>query len=115
MVLTLTLLLLSQAPEGVDDELPSEELESLRALEETALEAPDDGPAPLPTLNLREEAARLGLGSLTRDRLEAVLDDAQFTGEELAFELARVTDVDAFDISTVADQYDIPVEMQPLV
>ena len=86
------------------------ELEQMRALELSAIE-----PASRANATLRATPARLGEATVTRDRLEGALEAAQESGEELAFELPAVTDLEAFDISTVKDRYDIPVEMQPLV
>ncbi|MEW5738448.1 MAG: LysM peptidoglycan-binding domain-containing protein [Myxococcota bacterium] len=93
-------------PPGPDEE----ELDEMRAVEEAALD-----PQTRSDAALRTEVERLGYGSLTRDRLEAALESAQLTGDELAFQLAPVTDLAAFDISQVKDRYDIPVEMRPLV
>lgn len=99
------------APDADDDEL-----EEMRALEDAVMD-PEGAPTPppAPAINFRDDAAQLAAVSLTRDRLENALDQAEFEGEELAFELERVTDVEAFDVSRVAGRYDIPVEMQPLV
>lgn len=91
-----------------------DELEEMRALEDVAIEP--QGAAPTPSgPSLKEQLSQLGYGSLTRDRLENALDAAAMTGEELDFQLDAVTDVENFDVSRVADRYDIPVEMQPLV
>lgn len=91
-----------------------EELEEMRALEEVAIEPQVPAAAPKGP-GLREQLSQLGYGTLTRDRLENALDAAEMSGEELAFQLDAVTDVDNFDVNRVADRYDIPVEMQPLV
>ncbi|MGV3620279.1 MAG: LysM peptidoglycan-binding domain-containing protein [Archangium sp.] len=91
-----------------------EELEEMRALEDVAIEPQVPAAAPKGP-GLREQLAQLGYGTLTRDRLENALDAAELSGEELAFQLDAVTDVDNFDVNLVADRYDIPVEMQPLV
>jgi membrane-bound lytic murein transglycosylase D len=96
---------------GEDEaEHPTGELEQMRALEESALE-----PATRATATLRATPAQLGEGTVTRDRLEGALEAAQASGEELAFELPQVLDLQTFDVSTVQGRYDIPVEMQPLV
>lgn len=93
-----------------DDELPDLDLEAMRALEEATLD-----PAAHSGASIRATLSQLGYGSLVRDRLESALETAELTGGELPFTLERVTDVDSFDVSTVKDRYDIPVEMQPLV
>jgi membrane-bound lytic murein transglycosylase D len=95
-----------------EDEPPDAdpELDAMRALEEVALD-----PEARATASLRATLRMLGYGSLTRDRLEDALAEAELSGEELAFELERVTDVATFDVSKVKDRYDIPIEMQPLV
>ncbi|MFO0594382.1 MAG: LysM peptidoglycan-binding domain-containing protein [Myxococcaceae bacterium] len=93
-----------------DDEPEDLDLEAMRALEEATLD-----PAARPGASIRSTLAQLGYGSLTRDRLEAALEAAELSGEELPFTLDRVTDVESFDVSKVRDRYDIPVEMQPLV
>lgn len=93
-----------------DDDDEEDELDALKAVEEAALEPSPTGPQS-PTTTLPP----LGPGSLTRDRLEAALDAAAFSGTELPFELGPVGDVSTFDVSLVRDRYDIPVEMHPLV
>lgn len=93
-----------------DDGDDDGELEAMRALEEASIE-----PAARSTANLRATLGQLGYVTLTRDRLESALEAAELSGEELPFSLELVTDVEAFDVSKVADRYDIPVEMQPLV
>lgn len=102
------------APLADSDEADETELEEMRALEDVAIEPQAPAAAPQGP-GLREQLVQLGYGSLTRDRLENALDAAELSGEELAFELDAVTDVENFDVSRVADRYDIPVEMQPLV
>ncbi len=92
------------------DEPPSIELEELRALEESTIE-----PLPHSDLSLRLNLRHLGYGSAVRQRLEGALNEADAFGDELAFELAPVTDIANFDVNSVKDRYDIPVEMQPLV
>lgn len=97
-------------PAAEEDLEADPELEAMRALEEVSLD-----PAAKGTASLRGTLLQLGYGTLTRDRLENALEAAELSGEELAFELAPVTDVATFDVSKVRDRYDIPVEMQPLV
>jgi membrane-bound lytic murein transglycosylase D len=96
-----------EASERIDAE--SAELEALRALEEAAFDpSADKGRV------LLESLRYLGPGHPLRQRLEGVLGDED-QREEGGAELAPVTNLLAFDVSVVADGYDIPVEMQPLV
>ncbi len=97
-------------PAAEADEPPTAELEELRALEDKAIE-----PGPTSDLALRLNLRHLGYGSPVRQRLESALDEADAFGEELPFQLAPVTDLASFDVNSVRDRYDIPVEMQPLV
>lgn len=99
-------------PRVVDEEDDGEDLdlEAMRALEEAQLD-----PAAKSGASIRATLSQLGYGTLTRDRLEAALELAELSGEELPFTLERVTDVESFDVSKVKDRYDIPVEMHPLV
>jgi membrane-bound lytic murein transglycosylase D len=103
----------SDTPTDDDEPMPAlddEELDAMRAVEEAAID-----PQARSGAALRAELERLGYGSLTRDRLEAALEAAQLSGDELHFQLAPVTDLATFDVSQVKDRYDIPVEMRPLV
>lgn len=95
-----------------DDEEPEAdaELEAMRALEEVTID-----PRARSGANIRATLGQLGYATLTRDRLENALDAAELSGEELAFELDPVTDVESFDVLKVQDRYDIPVEMNALV
>lgn len=95
-----------------EDEEPEAdaELEAMRALEEVTID-----PKARSGANVRAALGQLGYGTLTRDRLENALDAAELSGEELAFELDPVTDVESFDVLKVQDRYDIPVEMNALV
>lgn len=99
-----------RASEAVVPEPEDAELDEMRAMEEAAIDPQSRSDA-----ELRAALERLGYGSLTRDRLEAALESAQLSGDELTFQLAPVTDLAAFDVSQVKDRYDIPVEMRPLV
>jgi membrane-bound lytic murein transglycosylase D len=92
------------------EEPPTTELEEMRALEEKAIE-----PSPQSDLSLRLNLRYLGYGSAVRQNLECALDEADAFGDELPFALAPVTDIANFDVNSVKDRYDIPVEMQPLV
>lgn len=95
-----------------DEDDAEEELEAMKSLEEEALERP--GPVAADTA-LRSTVGQLAPGSLLRDRLDHALDQADWSGQELPFELGLVGDVSTFDVSLVRDRYDIPVEMHPLV
>jgi membrane-bound lytic murein transglycosylase D len=100
------------APRADDEDDPESELDAIKALEEETFEtAPQSGGDSA----VRAAVQQLGPGSLLRDRLDQALDQADWSGAELPFELARVGDVSTFDVSLVRDRYDIPVEMHPLV
>lgn len=86
------------------------ELEAMRALEEVTID-----PKARSGASIRATLGQLGYASLTRDRLENALEASELSGEELAFVLDPVTDVESFDVVKVADRYDIPVEMNALV
>jgi membrane-bound lytic murein transglycosylase D len=98
-------------PAESEDEDPEDELEAMKALEEESVEAPQTSQ----DAALRSTVQRLAPGTLLRDRLDLALDQADWSGQELPFELGRVGDVSTFDVSLVRDRYDIPVEMHPLV
>ncbi|MBL8921061.1 MAG: LysM peptidoglycan-binding domain-containing protein [Myxococcaceae bacterium] len=102
----------STTPRADDEDDPESELDAMKAIEEETFEV-----APLSGGDSAVRAAvqQLGAGTLVRDRLDQALDQADWSGEELPFELARVGDVSTFDVSLVRDRYDIPVEMHPLV
>lgn len=100
------------APRADDEDDPESELDAMKALEEETFEtAPQSGGDSA----VRAAVQQLGPGSLLRDRLDQALDQADWSGAELPFELGRVGDVSTFDVSLVRDRYDIPVEMHPLV
>jgi membrane-bound lytic murein transglycosylase D len=103
-------LLTPRAPVDEDDDDEDLDLEAMRALEEATLD-----PGAKSGASIRATLSQLGFGSLQRDRLEAALESAELSGEELPFTLDRVTDVESFDVSKVKDRYDIPIEMHPLV
>ena len=86
------------------------ELEAMRALEEVTID-----PHARSGASIRATLGQLGYASLTRDRLENALEASELSGEELAFVLDPVTDVESFDVLKVKDRYDIPVEMNALV
>ena len=86
------------------------DLEAMRALEEVTID-----PKARSGASIRSTLGQLGYASLTRDRLENALEASELSGEELAFQLDPVTDVESFDVLKVQDRYDIPVEMNALV
>lgn len=91
----------------------SAELEELRALEQAVL-----GSGSRSEAELRGAVRRLGLANPMRHRLlEALdaIDEAVGDVDAAPEDLPPVTDLSAFDVATVKDRYDIPVEMQPLV
>lgn len=95
-----------------DDEgpLPDADLEAMRALEEVTID-----PKARPGASMRATLGQLGYGTLIRDRLENALEASELSGEELEFQLDPITDVESFDVLKVQSQYDIPLEMHPLV
>lgn len=102
---------LAQQPRGEEEEPePDAELEAMRALEEVTID-----PQARSDASIRATLGQLGYGSLTRDRLEKALEASELLGEELAFELDPITDVEHFDVLKVQGRYDIPLEMNPLV
>jgi membrane-bound lytic murein transglycosylase D len=96
-------------PEEADDaEKASPELEEMRALEDATIE-----PAK-PAAGGVQSVLHLGASSPLRARMEDG-DDGWAVGAVAGPELGLVTNLEAFDISKVTGNYDIPVEMQPLV
>ena len=98
-------------PDEDSEDDPEAELDAMKALEEETFDVTSTNAA----TQLRSTVQQLGSGSLLRDRLDHALDQAEWSGSELPFELAVVGDVSTFDVSLVRDRYDIPVEMHPLV
>jgi membrane-bound lytic murein transglycosylase D len=98
----------ADADEADDAEKASPELEEMRALEDAAIEPPGRAGTGL------ESVLRLGDYSPLRARIDDGADG--WAADAVAGpELSVVTDLSAFDISLVTGNYDIPVEMQPLV
>ncbi len=97
----------SSASEALQAE---DDIDSMRALETTAVDESSRKDAAFRTM-----VSSLAYGSALRDRLERARADAEWSGETLEFLLPPVTDIATFDVSAVRSQYDIPVEMQPLV
>lgn len=99
---------LADAPDRDDDAAAqSRELAQMREAEKRAIDAaPDDGIGSL---------SRLGVGNPLRARLEDGIEDWSLRLDHSPLDLAPVKDLKRFDVSQVAGEYDIPVEMQPLV
>jgi len=97
-----------EAQPTVDDD--SAELEELRAMEDAAIE-----PGAAPAVELWRSIRRLGFANPLRERMLDALDDTELRDEGAAFELGPVTDLYSFDVAQVRGEYDIPVEMKPLV
>lgn len=100
------------APSREDDgdPEPDAELEAMRALEEVTID-----PKARSGASIRATLGQLGYGTLIRDRLEKALEASELSGEELAFELDPIIDVERFDVLKVQERYDIPLEMNALV
>lgn len=100
-----------EAPEPAPDvEAQSAELEELRALEDAELD-----PKAQPNAELFQAMRRLSFGNPLRHRLQCAFDEDSLRDDAEWPPLPVVTDVASFDVSTVRERYDIPVEMQPLV
>jgi membrane-bound lytic murein transglycosylase D len=95
-------------PDDGDDEPASEELEEMRALENAVLD-----PAAKPSPEVLRSVRALGTASPLRARLEDGAD--LLAGDEPVVDLGLVTDLSTFDVGAIAPEYDIPVEMQPMV
>ncbi|MGQ0503747.1 MAG: LysM peptidoglycan-binding domain-containing protein [Myxococcaceae bacterium] len=87
----------------------SAELEEMRALEEVALD-----PGAQSSAEVLQSLERLGYANPLRQRMKCALNESALR-DDLAGELGVITNLAAFDVSTVEGRYDIPVEMQPLV
>src|SRR5258707_6309434 len=88
----------------------SEEMEELRALEEVAL-----NPSTKPNADLLQAVRRLGAVTPLREQIAENFSEPDRGGEAVAFELPRITDLASLDVTKLKGQYDIPIEMQPLV
>ena len=88
----------------------SEEMEELRALEEVAL-----NPSTKPNADLLQAVRRLGAVTPLREQIAENFSEPDRGGEAVAFELPRITDLASLDLTKLKGQYDIPIEMQPLV
>lgn len=92
------------------EEKASEDLAEMRALEQVAIHPESKAAAARASL-----LAHLGLASPLRARLMDQVSSTTLREDASPLDLPKVTDLASFDVSSVADQYDIPVEMQPLV
>lgn len=97
------------ADEPESDEPESPELAAMHALEDASLAAPSRGDAAL-----RELLRTLPADDVTREHLALALEHAEQQGESLPT-LDPVTDLSTLDMKKLQAEYDIPIEMQPLV
>ncbi len=88
----------------------SEEMEELRALEEVAL-----NPSTQPNADLLQAVRRLGAVNPLREQIAENFSEPDRGGEAVAVEFPRITDLASLDLTKLKGQYDIPIEMQPLV
>lgn len=95
------------APEAEEQ---SAEMEELRALEAAALD-----PKAKPSAEVFKTMYRLGLGNPLRRELEDACEEPELIEDPRPGELPQITDLANFDVGLVKDEYDIPVEIQPLV
>ena len=89
---------------------PSAELEQMRALEQAALD-----PQARPNAEILKTIRRLGLGNPLRRQIQDACEEPELREDNRPYELPQITDLASFDVGLVKDEYDIPVEMQPLV
>ncbi|MFL5319396.1 MAG: LysM peptidoglycan-binding domain-containing protein [Myxococcaceae bacterium] len=94
---------------GEESEKESMELEELRALEDVTLD-----PGAKNSAEVLQSLRRLGFANPLRARMSDALEELELQNEPPG-ELGLVTDLSSFDVRQVAGDYDIPVEMQPLV
>jgi membrane-bound lytic murein transglycosylase D len=95
---------------GLDAVEAQDELEEFRALEATVV-----SPGPSAAFVAHSISSQLGAGSVAQDTLEATLESAELSGQELEFQLGQIANLNDFDINSVRNQYDIPIDMKPLV
>lgn len=95
---------------GTAEQPASSEVDEMRALEAASLDS-----AALATAAVRDTVSLLPDGTFQRDRIETALGSQEYSDEEIAFVLPRVANLSQLDMSALRSQYDIPVEMQPLV
>lgn len=98
------------ADDGEEAASGEQELEEMRAAEKAMIDPPSD--AGLPPI---QSFSRLGLGNPLRARMEDGIEDWSLRRDHSPLDLGPVKDLATFDVSQVASEYDIPVEMQPLV
>src|SRR5260370_23773607 len=85
-------------------------MEDLRALEEVALK-----PSPTPNADLLRAVRRPGAVTPSREEIGENFSEPDRGGEAVAFELPRITDLASLGLTKLKGQYDIPIEMHPLV
>jgi membrane-bound lytic murein transglycosylase D len=93
-----------------DSKKASEELEEMRAAEQVAID-----PSAQPAAQTLQNESALGIASPLRARMEDGLEDWGQREDASPLDLPRVTNLAALDVGSVAKEYDIPIEMQPLV
>ncbi|WP_228557326.1 LysM peptidoglycan-binding domain-containing protein [Myxococcus sp. AB025B] len=110
---------LAGAPDEVDEEpeatrevveSESAELEEMRALESVTLD-----PTAKPSAEVMQSLRRLGLANPLRMRMLDALEEPTFREDDSPEQLPLITNLATFDVRSIQDRYDIPVEMQPLV
>ena len=94
-------------PDSAQD---SDELEAMHALEQVALD-----PSTQPRATALESVGELGIASPVRARIDDELEDWGLREDPSPLDLPPVKDLSSFDVAQVAREYDIPIEMQPLV
>lgn len=95
--------------EGEEAESESAELEEMRALEEVTLDPDAQNSA-----EVLQTLRRLGFANPLRGRMADALEELELE-PEAPTALGLVTDLSTFDVRQLQGEYDIPVEMQPLV
>ncbi|WP_426736413.1 LysM peptidoglycan-binding domain-containing protein [Myxococcus faecalis] len=99
-------------PEATREVVESEsaELEEMRALESVTLD-----PTAKPSAEVMQSLRRLGLANPLRMRMLDALEEPTFREDDSPEQLPLITNLATFDVRSIQDRYDIPVEMQPLV
>jgi membrane-bound lytic murein transglycosylase D len=101
-----------EEPEATREVVESEsaELEEMRALESVTLD-----PTAKPSAEVMQSLRRLGLANPLRMRMLDALEEPTFREDDSPEQLPLITNLATFDVRSIQDRYDIPVEMQPLV
>jgi membrane-bound lytic murein transglycosylase D len=99
-------------PEEANEEVESEsaELEEMRALEGATLD-----PGAKPNAVVLQSLRRLGLANPLRLRMLDALEEPTFREDATPEEIPLITNLESFDVGSIQDRYDIPLDMQPLV